>query len=534
MLVCTKCGTENPEGTQFCRKCGGYLDWSSVKVAVQTGSAVIARLKTPDVTVEAGGQATCEVEVNNDGRLVDEYRLHVSGADPSWCSVEPPSIRLMPRTSGVARVLFRPPHASSPAAGTGPFVVIAASSADPSVRAQAAGSLTIRPFAEVSATITPQNSQSFGVADHTVSVENRGNAAIRVSISGQDPDNRLTIEPSPAEMLVEGGVVAGSHLSVRTTNPKEPRNGQRIGFQVSVRPSVGVPIRLDAATVLLQRPVGWWWRLRIPLAAALLLVLAGGVVAYAGPPYPHWPPVPESSPPAPPAAAKVTVNPPSISFGTVQVGAGSAAVTVTVANAGGTKTTISPTLSDTKDYSMQNLCGTTPLDPSKQCDVQVTFSPQSEGSFPGSLSFVVSSGVAPKAISLGGQGQGHAVLACLPASMSLTISSGSLAVVLASTASQDLTCSNTGNGALTISSVLLQDSSGKFSLQPNCPNTLGPGEKCTVAVQFTTTTLSQRFTASILINDSLGQLIVPVTGYRGYLYTICLVCKVAVVSPRAT
>ncbi|HKC83562.1 MAG TPA: zinc-ribbon domain-containing protein, partial [bacterium] len=306
MIVCTKCGTENQEGIQFCRKCGGYLDWSGVKVAVQAGSAVTARLKTPDVTVEPGGQATCEVEVNNDGRLVDEYRLQVSGADPSWCSVEPPSIRLMPRTSGLARVLFRPPRASSPAAGTGPFVVIATSSADPAARAQAAGSLTIRPFAEVSATVTPQTSQSIGVADHTVSVENRGNTAMRVAVSAQDPDNRLTIEPSPAEITVDGGTVAGSHLSVRTTNPKEPRTGQRVGFQVSVRPTVGAPIKLDAATVLLQRPAGLWSKIRIPLAAALLLVIAGGVVAYAGPPYPHWPPLPNTPPTASPGPATPT------------------------------------------------------------------------------------------------------------------------------------------------------------------------------------------------------------------------------------
>ena len=533
MIVCAKCGTENPEGTQFCRKCGGYLDWSGVKVAVQAGSAVTATLKTPDVTVEPGGQATCEVEVNNDGRLVDEYRLQVSGADPSWCSVEPPALRLMPRTSGLARVLFRPPRASSPAAGTGAFVVTATSSAEPAVRAQAAGSLTIRPFADVSATITPQNSQSYGVADHTVSVENRGNAAVRVSVSAQDPDNRLTIEPSPPDITVDGGVVAGSHLSVRTTNPKEPRTGQRVAFQVSVRPAYGAPIRLDASTVLLQRPASLWSRLRIPIAVALLLVLAGGVVAYAGPPYPHWPPLPKASP-APPAAAKVTVNPPSISFGTVQVGAGSAAATLTVANAGGTKTTITPTLSDPKDYSMQNLCGTAPLGPSQQCQVQVTFNPQSEGSFAGNLSFAVTSGVAPKTVSLTGQGQGHAVLVCTPASMSLSISGRSAGVALASSVAQTLTCSNNGNGAMTISSVVLQDSTGHFSIQPSCPDTLGPGQKCTIGVQFTTGTVGQSFSASILINDSLGQLVVPVTGWRGYLFTVCEVCKVVVVSPRTT
>ena len=530
MIVCTKCGTENSEGTQFCRKCGGYLDWSGVKVAVQAGSAVTARLKTPDVTVDPGGQATSELEINNDGRLVDEYRLQVSGVDPSWCSVEPASVRLMPRTSGLARVLFRPPRASSPVAGTGAYVVTATSSADPSVRAQAAGSLTIRPFADVSATITPQNSQSFGVADHTVSVENRGNAAIRVSVSAQDPDNRLTIEPSPPEMTVDGGAVSGSHLSVRTTNPKEPRTGQRIGFQVSVRPAVGAPIKLDATTVLLQRPVGLWSRLRVPLAAALLLLLAGGVVAYAGPPYPHWPPLPETTPsPIAPAVAKVTVNPPTVSFGTVQVGAGSSAVTLIVANSGTAKSTITPTLSDTKNYTMQNLC-VSAVGPNQQCQVQVAFSPQAEGAFQASLSFSVSSGTAPQPVSLTGQGEGHAVLSCNPPTMSFSMVSRTSAPP-ATSAAQTLTCTNSGNGTLAITSVVLQDTTGKFSIQPSCPGTLAPGDKCTVAVQFGTTTVGQSFAASILINDSLGQQIVPLSGYRGFLITICEVCRI-VVSPK--
>jgi hypothetical protein len=529
VIVCTNCGTDNPEGTQFCRKCGTYLDWSGVKVAVQAGSAVTATLKSPDVTVDPGGQATCEVEISNDGRLVDEYRLQVSGLDPSWCSVEPPAIRLMPRTSGLARVLFRPPRASSPAAGTGAFVLIAASSADPSVRAQAAGSLTIRPFADVSATITPQNSQSFGVAEHTVSLENQGNAAIRISVSAQDPDNRLTCEPAPAEMTVEGGTVGRSKLSVRTTNPKEPRLGQRVGFQVSVRPSVGPHIRLDASTVLLQRPASLWSRLRVPLAAALVLVVAGGVVAYAGPPYPHWPPVPRSSPPG---AAKVTINPPTITFGTVQVGAGSAAVTLIVANRGTANSTITPTLSDTKNYSMQNLCVET-VGPNLQCQVQVAFSPKSEGSFPATLSFAVSSGAAPNAVTLSGQGQGRALLSCSPPSVIFNIIVRSGLSTQTSTATQTLTCTNTGNGALTFNSVVLQDTSGRFKIQSGCKGSLAPGASCTVGVTFTTATFGTRFNASILINDSLGQQIVPVSGYRGEFVVVCPTCTKLVITPPA-
>jgi Abnormal spindle-like microcephaly-assoc'd, ASPM-SPD-2-Hydin/zinc-ribbon domain/HYDIN/CFA65/VesB-like, Ig-like domain len=534
MIVCTKCGTENPEGTQFCRKCGGYLDWSGVKVAVQAGSAVTLALRSPDVTVDPGGQAISEVEINNDGRLVDEYRLQVSGVDPSWCSVEPPSIRLMPRTSGAARVLFRPPRASSPAAGTGPFVVMATSSADPAVRAQAAGSLTIRPFAELSAAVTPQTSQSVGVADHVVSVENAGNAAIRVTVGAQDPDNRLTCELAPPELTVEGGTIGRSQLSVRTTNPREPRTGQRVAFQVLVRPAVGAPIRLEAATVLLQRPASLWSRMRIPIAAAAVLLVAGAVVAYAGPPYPHWPPLPQAkaspSASAAPAVARVTVNPPTIGFGTVQVGAGSSAVGIAVANNGNAQATVTPTLSDSKNYTMQNLC-TEPIGPSQQCQVQIGFNPKSEGSFPATLSFAVSSGDAPQAVDLSGQGQGHALFSCAPPNVAFNIILRAGVTTPSSTSSQKLTCTNTGTGSMAITSVVLQDTSGKFKIDPACGNQLAPGAACTVTVTFTTSTLGTTFTAQILFNDSLGQQIVPVSGYRGTILVICPTCTKLVISP---
>jgi hypothetical protein len=523
MIVCTKCGTENQEGTQFCVKCGGYLDWNGVRVAVQAGSAVSATLKNQDVVVDPGGQASCEVEVNNDGRLVDEYRLQVAGADPSWCSVEPASLRLMPKTSASARVLFRPPRAPNPAAGTGPFVVRVSSSVDPAARSEVAGSLTIKPFADVAATVAPQTSESFRIAEHTVSVENRGNAATRVALSAQDADNRLTCELTPANLTVGAGSVARYSLSVQSRRPKEPRNGRRVPFQVLLQPATSAPIRLEGATVLLEPPVSWWSRWRFAIAAVLALLLTGGVVAYAGPPYPHWPPVPQSSPPLPPGVAKVTINPPSISFGTVQVGAGSSAVPVVIANAGNAKATLTPTLSNTNDFSMQNLCSSAELEPGQQCQLQISFSPKSEGDFQGALSFAVSSGVAPKAVVLSGQGKGVALLSCTPPSLSFNIT-GRTSTVLASTLSQNLTCTNAGNGALTVTSVVLQDGSGKFGIQPNCANTLAPGASCTVSVHFSTTTLGTTFSASILFNDSLGQQVVPVSGYRGYLYIICLAC----------
>jgi len=313
MIVCTKCGAENPDGTRFCEKCDRYLDWNGVRLDEPARSAVSATLKPTDLTVEPGGQAACEVQVNNDGRLVDEYRLSLSGADPSWCSVEPASLRLMPKTSGAARVLFRPPRAPNPAAATIPFVITVSSTVDPAVKSDVAGSVTIATFADIVATLVPQTSESVRVAEHKLSVENRGNAPNRVVLTAQDPDDKLVCDLVPSVLAISPGSSAKARLDVRPRDPKQPRAGRRLPFQVVVHPERGTPVRLDGATVLMAPRPGWWSRWRLAIAAALALALIAAGVATDVPPVP-WPWLPQASvspsaPPTPPPTPPPTVTP---------------------------------------------------------------------------------------------------------------------------------------------------------------------------------------------------------------------------------
>lgn len=531
MIVCSKCGAENPDGTRFCLRCGEYLDWTGVRVAEPVGSAVSATLKTQDLAVEPGGQMACEVEVHNDGRLVDEYWLQVSGPDSSWCSVEPASLRLMPRTAGSARVLFRPPRAAYPAAGTMPFVITVNSTVDAKVKTSVAGSLTIGRFIDVVASIVPQTSESFRVGEHGVKVENRGNGPSRVRVSAEDANDKLASEVVPSDMSVAPGSSGNAHVAVWPRNQKEPRAGRRLPFQVVIQPEGTQPIRLDAVTVLLEQQVGWWRKWRLAIAAALLLTLITAGVAVAGPPYPHWPLIAQSSPspsPSPVATvANLSVTPPSLKFGTVSVGAGSATISVTVSNNGTGKTNVTSKLSNTKDFSIQDLCSASQLGPNEKCQLQIAFTPQAEGAMDATVTFTVDNGNTPSPVTLNGIGQGHAILTCVPPNLSFNIDITRIIGTQPTTQALPLTCTNSGNGALTISSVVLQDSTGKFNiLSTDCAaKTLKPTTGCAIQVQFATTTAGQTFTASILINSSLGQQVVPLSGWRGAI-RVCISCVI--------
>jgi P pilus assembly chaperone PapD len=77
-----------------------------------------------------------------------------------------------------------------------------------------------------------------------------------------------------------------------------------------------------------------------------------------------------------------------------------------------------------------------------------------------------------------------------------------LQVVGTSSASQNVTLTNTGNASLTINSITLSGAnSGDFSLSQNCPGTLAVGSSCTLSGTFKPTAGGPRKT-SISISDN--------------------------------
>ena len=75
------------------------------------------------LAVPPGGEASCELTVDNRSDIVEGYRLEVLGDAARWASVEPATLSVYPGGNATARVVFRIPRSSAVPAAEVPFAV---------------------------------------------------------------------------------------------------------------------------------------------------------------------------------------------------------------------------------------------------------------------------------------------------------------------------------------------------------------------------------------------------------------------------
>lgn len=207
-------------------------------------------------------------------------------------------------------------------------------------------------------------------------------------------------------------------------------------------------------------------------------------------------------------------------FGTVQVGQGSPASVVTISNLGKGAATVTAELggSNPGDFKItDNACAGASLGASTTCQLQLAFSPRSQGDKVATLGFGAGNAPNPPGLRFTGTGRGVALVTFEPATVSIRLSS--IRGTPPTSGTKTLTITNTGTGDLTINSVRSDDLGGHFSVSPGCDSrVLAPNQACQVTVRFTATTFGQ-FSARLQVFDSLspGLHLVPVSGYRGLL-----------------
>ena len=176
----------------------------------------------------------------------------------------------------------------------------------------------------------------------------------------------------------------------------------------------------------------------------------------------------------------------------------STAQTLTLSNTGNGAlgiTSLALTGTNASDFAQTNTCGSS-VAAGANCTISVTFRPAASGSRTASVIITDNASGSPQTVSLSGTGTAP-VASLSPTSLAF----GNQSVGTTSTA-QAVTLSNTGNAALSITSLALTGTNASDFAQSNtCGSSVAASANCTISVTFTPAASGSR-TASVSITDN--------------------------------
>ena len=199
---------------------------------------------------------------------------------------------------------------------------------------------------------------------------------------------------------------------------------------------------------------------------------------------------------------RISLSSLALSFGSLQVGT-PGSQTIQVQNAGDATLTFSGfTISGaaSSDFSRSGTCATgSPLAPSAQCDLTLTFNPTAAGSRNASLAVNSDASNGNAAVSLSGTGvpvpAPVVALSVLPG-QALNFGSQTVGGLYPS---RRVTLTNSGNAALAISSVAVEGAAFSNASASACPTTLAAGTSCDIDVAFTPTAAATGYNGKVRV-----------------------------------
>jgi hypothetical protein len=198
-----------------------------------------------------------------------------------------------------------------------------------------------------------------------------------------------------------------------------------------------------------------------------------------------------------------SLSPPTLTFANQAAGSSSAAQSITLNNNGSAAlsiTSIAITGTNPSDFAQTNNCGSS-VAAGASCTISVTFTPAASGSFTAALTLTDNATGSPQSLTLSGTGtsSGGTAPAASVSPSSLTFASQAVG---ATSAAQTVTLTNTGNAALSISSLALAGANpSDFAQTNNCGTSVAAGANCTISVTFKPSA-SGTWTASLSIADN--------------------------------
>ncbi len=173
------------------------------------------------------------------------------------------------------------------------------------------------------------------------------------------------------------------------------------------------------------------------------------------------------------------IAPGSLNFGFQGVGTTSVPQTITLSNPSNVQFNLT-SIAASGNFAQTNTCGAS-LTVGANCSITVTFTPTTTGQQSGAITITDSTRISPVAVPLSGNGVSGSFLTPYP-----SLQNFSTQAIGSSSAAAAIQLVNTGNAALTITSISITGTnSSDFSETNTCGSSLAAGASCTANVTFT-------------------------------------------------
>jgi uncharacterized membrane protein len=195
-------------------------------------SGLRVELSEESLAASPGGAVTTRCTVYNASRIVDEYKLEVSGVDPSWVEAPPVTNRIFPEAFETVTFNFKPPRAASVVAGDYPFTITASSADNPALTAAANGTLTIEGFVDYAFDLdSPRQVTGEVEGVYTLKVSNTGNSRLGIGFDAKEETGQLDFSFSEPQVQVPANETVRVTLTAR---PKAASLGAAAVYQITV------------------------------------------------------------------------------------------------------------------------------------------------------------------------------------------------------------------------------------------------------------------------------------------------------------
>ena len=199
------------------------------------------------LAVDPGRLGRMQVHLTNTGPDPCDVAVEVPADQREWSWVHPESCTIAGGEEAVVALFFSPRCGPHPPAGTHRVEVVARAQGQPPSSATGQGTVEVGPWIDAAGALDPMVAYDPRAHSYTLNLENRGNVAVRASLSTEDPSGgALELDVEPAQVSAGPGETATATVGVQARK-KLKRGEQRYRVCVLARVEGGSDLRVEGA-----------------------------------------------------------------------------------------------------------------------------------------------------------------------------------------------------------------------------------------------------------------------------------------------